>query len=67
LDRATFNYYVKDSAVRRRQELIDFLGSVNTLSELSQSEREKLADCFTKESFNDDEKIINQGDAGDKF
>lgn len=67
LDRATFNYYVKDSAVRRRQELIEFLGQVSILSEISAEEKEKLADCFTKESFGDDEKIINQGDAGDKF
>lgn len=67
LDRATFNYYVKDSAIRRRQELIEFLGSVSVLSEVSQDEKEKLADCFAKETQNDDEKIINQGDAGDKF
>jgi len=37
------------------------------LSEIKQAEKEKLADCFSKESFKDDEKIINQGDVGDKF
>lgn len=58
---------MKDNAIRRRQELIEFLGSVNVLSEVTQEEKEKLADCFHKESFNDDEKIINQGDAGDRF
>lgn len=46
---------------------MEFLSTVNLLSEINQEEKEKLADCFTKESFEDDEKIINQGDAGDKF
>lgn len=40
---------------------------MSVLSEVSQEEKEKLADCFAKETYNDDEKIINQGDAGDKF
>jgi len=47
--------------------LIEFLSSVAIFSELTSAEREKLADCFVKEDFQDDQKIINQGDAGDKF
>lgn len=67
LDRISFNYYVRDSAIRRRQELIEFLGTVSILSEVSSEEKEKLADCFTKEQYTTDEKIIVQGDVGDKF
>jgi hypothetical protein len=40
---------VKESAVIRRQELIKFIGTVKILSELSNDEKEKLADCFVKE------------------
>jgi len=47
--------------------LISFLGTVKILSELSDDEKEKLADCFQKEKYSDDDKIINQGDAGEKF
>jgi len=47
--------------------LITFLGTVKILSELSDDEKEKLADCFQKEKYSDDDKIINQGDAGEKF
>jgi len=67
LDRQSFNYYIRDSAIRRRQELIEFLGTVSLLSEISAEEKEKLADCFTKEQYNTDEKIIVQGDVGEKF
>lgn len=67
IDRNTFSYYVKECSILRRNELISFLGTVNILSELNDSEKEKLADCFLKETFSDDDKIINQGDAGEKF
>lgn len=67
LDRNTFSQFVKESAIHRRQELISFLGTVKILSELSDDEKEKLADCFQKEKYSDDDKIINQGDAGEKF
>lgn len=67
IDRNTFTYYVKESSINRRKELISFLGTVKGLSELTDDEKEKLADCFVKENYSDDDKIINQGDAGEKF
>lgn len=53
--------------MKSRQELMKFLSSVSLFVELSTEEKEKLTDCFNKEIQTDDQKIINQGDIGNKF
>jgi cAMP-dependent protein kinase regulator len=49
LDRLSFNYYVKNNNIRKRTELIEFLSTVNILSEITFDEKQKLADVFNIE------------------
>jgi len=53
--------------MRRRVNLIEFINSVEILNQLNKNEKDKLADCFIKHIFNDGDKIITQGEEGDKF
>lgn len=51
LDRETFNFIVKESAIAKRRKYEDFLNSVEILSSIHPDERLKIADVLKKESF----------------
>lgn len=51
LDRETFNFIVKESAITKRRKYEDFLNSVEILSSIQPDERLKIADVLKRESF----------------
>merc|ERR1719487_477717 len=67
LDRETFNHIVKDAAVKRRNKYDAFLKSVTLISSLEAYERSQIADALKAEIRASGEKIITQGEPGDKF
>jgi len=66
LDRATFSHIVKDAAVKRRAEYVQFLRSVELLQSMEEHERQKVAEVVKSESFPAGTNIISEGDAGDR-
>jgi len=67
LDRETFNHIVKESAVARRNRNDEFLKSVTLISTLAPYERSQIADALKVETFKKSEKVVSQGEPGDKF
>eukprot|EP01068_Selenidium_serpulae_P003202 Selendium_serpulae@DN2941_c0_g1_i1.p1 len=67
LDRETFNHIVKDAAAKKRALHESFLAQVKVLAGLDPYQRSKIADCVKQESFHDNDVVVKQGDAGDKF
>lgn len=67
LDRETFNHIVKDAAVKRRNKYDNFLNSVTLISSLSAYERSQIADALKAENLSNGDKVITQGEPGDKF
>merc|ERR1719195_2535381 len=67
LDRETFNYIVKDAAVKRRNKYDNFLKNVALISSIEAYERSQIADALKPESFKKGEVIVKQDDPGDKF
>jgi len=67
LDRETFNHIVKDAAVKRRNKYDTFLKSVTLLSSLEAYERSQIADALKAENLSAGDKVITQGEPGDKF
>ena len=67
LDRSTFNYIVKDAAIRRREKYEEFLASVDLLKGMESYERVSLADAVIEEQFKEGDYIIRQGDEGERF
>lgn len=51
LDRETFNFIVKESAINKRKKYEDFLNTVEILSSIQPDERLKIADVLKKETF----------------
>jgi len=67
LDRETFNNIVKEAAVKRRNKYDTFLKSVTLLNSLEAYERSQIADALKAETFKAGDKIVMQGEPGDKF
>jgi len=67
LDRETFNHIVKDAAVKRRNKYDAFLKSVTLISSLEAYERSQIADALKAEVFKAGDKVVMQGEPGDKF
>jgi cAMP-dependent protein kinase regulator len=67
LDRETFNHIVKDAAVKRRNKYDAFLKSVTLISSLEAYERSQIADALKAETFKQGDKVVMQGEPGDKF
>jgi len=67
LDRETFNHIVKDAAVKRRTRYDAFLQSVTIISSLEPYERSQIADALKAEIRSAGDKVITQGEPGDKF
>jgi cAMP-dependent protein kinase regulator len=67
LDRETFNHIVKDAAVKRRTKYDEFLKSVTLISSIEPYERSQIADALKAETFKQGDKVVMQGEPGDKF
>lgn len=67
LDRGTFNKIVKNSVIRRREKYEHFLEKVELLADLQSAEKAKIVDCLKTERFKKGDKVINQGEEGNKF
>lgn len=67
LDRDTFNHIVKEAAEKKRARYDGFLSKVPLLSSTDAYERSQLADALKVENFKDRDKIITEGEPGDKF
>jgi cAMP-dependent protein kinase regulator len=67
LDRETFNYIVKDAAASKRNRYMDFFKNVPLLNAVDSYGRSQIADALRQESAAKDDKIITQGEPGDKF
>lgn len=67
LDRGTFNKIVKNSAVKRREKFENFLEKIEILTDLNAAEKAKIVDCLKTERFKKGEKVITQGEEGNKF
>ncbi|CAE7399514.1 pkaR [Symbiodinium natans] len=67
LDRDTFTHIVKEAAEKKRQRYDAFLSKVPLLSSMDAYERSQLADALKVETFEQGQKVITEGEAGDKF
>jgi cAMP-dependent protein kinase regulator len=67
LDRATFNFIVKDASRRRREKYEGFLSIVKILQGMEPYERSVLSDAFVEETYKAGEYIIRLGEEGNKF
>lgn len=67
LDRATFRRILLEGTFNRRIMYEDFLKDVKVLSGLTAQERSKLASALSTEIFHAGDKIVTEGEVGDKF
>ena len=67
LDRATFNFIVKDASKKKRETYKNFLSSVHILKNLDVYERSKIADALKEKKVSKGETIIQMGDMEDNF
>lgn len=67
LDRETFNHIVRDAAQKRRERYEDFLKKVPILETMEAYERLQMCDALQVETFSKGDKIVEQGQPGDKF
>lgn len=67
LDRATFRRILLEGTFNRRIMYEDFLKDVKVLSGLTHQERSKLADALSTEIYHAGDKIVTEGETGDKF
>ncbi|OLP91863.1 cAMP-dependent protein kinase regulatory subunit [Symbiodinium microadriaticum] len=67
LDRDTFNHIVKEAAEKKRQRYDAFLSKVPLLSSMDAYERSQLADALKVETFEQGQKVITEGEEGNKF
>jgi len=67
LDRETFNYIVKDAAIKKREKYEMFLKSVEILKSMSKYEITQISDALKVKYFKKDEVIIKRNDFGDDF
>jgi len=67
LDRETFNFIVKDAAMKRRNKYDSFLKNVALISSIGDYERSQIADALKSETFTKGQVIVKQDEPGDKF
>lgn len=67
LDRETFNHIVKDAAMKKREQYLDFLSKVSLLDELDTYEKTKICDCLQSQKFKPGDYVIREGEKGDTF
>ena len=67
LDRATFNYILREASVKKQSYYESFMSKIPLFSEMDPYERSKVVDAFKQASFGADEYIVREGDWGDIF
>ncbi|XP_072029233.1 cAMP-dependent protein kinase regulatory subunit-like isoform X2 [Amphiura filiformis] len=67
IDRDSYRRILMGSTLRKRKMYEEFLGKVSILSDLDRWERLTVADALEPVQFEDGDKIVVQGDAGDDF
>lgn len=67
LDRVTFRRILMDSTSKKRRMYEQFLEEVQLLKGLESYERFKIADALESVTFEDEQVVMKQGDAGDNF
>ena len=67
LDRQTFNYIVKDSAIKKREKYENTLKNVSIFSTLDNYELSQICDAIRVETFEKGKTVIRQNEKGDKF
>lgn len=67
LDRETFNYIVKDAAIKKREKYERFLKRVEILKSMSKYEITQISDALKIRYFKKDEIVIKRNDFGDEF
>lgn len=67
LDRATFNHIMKEAATRKSSQHDDFLKQVSLFSSMDSYERSQLSDGLKEETYRKGDKIMTQGETGDRF
>lgn len=67
LDRETFNHIVRAAACKRRERYEEFLKNVPILDTMEAYERTQMCDALQQETHQEGDKIVVQGEAGDKF
>lgn len=65
LERMTFNSIIKTAVQKKREKYDEFLEKVEILKLMEKSERDKLADAFREEWYENNDTIIKQGDVDD--
>jgi len=61
----TFTSIIKTAVQKKREKYDEFLGKVEILKMMEKTERDKLADAFKEEWFEEDDMIIRQGETDD--
>jgi len=64
LDRASFNYILKDVGTTKRKLFSEYLARTELLASLSAEDRGKLADVLVEETYRDGSRIFREGDQG---
>lgn len=67
LDRETFNYIVKDSAIKKREKYENFLRSVEIFKNFDQYQIMQISDSLKTIKFKKGDVIIKRNDFGDYF
>lgn len=67
LDRETFNFIVKDAAIRKREKYEKFLKSVEILKTFGNYEITQISDALKTKFYKKNDVIIKQNDFGDDF
>jgi len=67
LDRETFNYIVRDRAIKRRERYEKFLNNVEIFSTMDPYEILQICDALISLTFNKGEYVIKEGEISDNF
>ena len=67
IDRQTFKHIVEQSAVKRREQHMEFLANVEILTEIDPYEKEQLCDILREEVYKKGDYVMKEGEDGDKF
>jgi len=67
LDRQSFNYLVKDAAIKRRERYESLMSKIELLSTMEDYERTKISDTLKTMKFKKGEVVVKEGDQGNTF
>lgn len=67
LDRYTFNFIVKDAAIKRREQYSELFNKIELMSTMDQYEKSQVADSLKTQYYKEGDEVIKQGDHGHRF